>query len=88
METVVQVVRGDTLDAENKPCVFCDRVDQQEIFCVTAGKKYDGVLLRGFPVCWNHLSKLNALLSGEFDIDKIELESYRKSAGRAVRLRG
>ena len=88
METVVQVVRGDTLIAGNKPCIFCNKVDKQQIFCVTAGKKYDGILLRGFPVCYEHLDKINALLSGEFDIDKIELEKYRKQVGRTVRLRG
>ncbi len=88
METVVQVVRGDSLDVSNKPCIFCSRVESQEMFAITAGKKYDGVLLRGFPICSEHLHKLNALLSGEFDIDRIELESYRKSVGKAVRLRG
>lgn len=88
METVVQVVRGDSLDASSEPCIFCGRIDKQEIFAITSGKKYDGILLKSFPICSEHLHKLNAMLSGEFDIDLIELEEYRKSVGKAVRLRG
>lgn len=88
METVIQAVRGDSLDVQGKPCVFCGRTEGTELFAITAGKKYDGTLIRSFPVCTEHQEKLNALLSGEFDIDLIELEHYRKPAGRAVRLRG
>lgn len=88
MESIVQVVRGDPLDASGKECVFCGRVDQQEMFGLTAGKKYDGTMVRTFPICYNHQTKLNALLSGEFDIDIIELEKYRKPAGKSVRFRG
>lgn len=88
MEMIVQVVRGNSLDAAHEPCTFCGRIDQQSIFLVTAGKKYDGTMLRGFAICAEHLHKLNALLSGDFDIDKIELEKYKKSVGKAVRFRG
>lgn len=88
MESVVQVIRGDSLEAATRPCIFCGRVDEQEIFFVTSGKKYDGTLVRGFPICKEHQDKLDALLSGEFDIDKIELEKYRKTTGRVMRFRG
>lgn len=88
MESVVQVMRGDSLDVSNQPCIFCGRVESQQMFFLTAGKKYDGTLVKGFPVCAEHQHKLDALLSGEFDIDLIELEKFRKPAGRALRFRG
>jgi hypothetical protein len=88
METVIQVVRGDPLDTSNKHCIFCGRNNNTQIFSITVKLTYDGTLIKGFPICEEHLSKLNALLSGEFDIDKIELEAYRKAAGKAVRFRG
>lgn len=78
MESVVTVVRGDALDAENKPCIFCAKTEGTQLFAVSAGKKYDGTLLRCFPLCTEHFDKINALLSGEFDIDSILLEKYRK----------
>jgi hypothetical protein len=88
MESIVQVVRGDSLDASSEPCIFCGRIESQQMFFLTAGKKYDGVLAKGFPICAEHQHKLDALLSGEFDIDLIELEKFRKPAGRALRFRG
>jgi len=88
MEAVVQIVRGDNFNTDNKLCIFCEKTNQIEIFCITAGKKHDGILVKGFPVCKEHLDKINALLSGEFDIDKISLEAYRKTNERTVRLRG
>ena len=63
METVVTVVRGDSLDPANKPCIFCGKAVGSQLFGVTAGKKYDGTLLRTFSLCEEHLDKLNALLS-------------------------
>jgi hypothetical protein len=80
MESVVTVVRGDDLNSENKPCIFCAKNNSSHLFAVCSGKKYDGVLLKTFPLCSEHFDKLNALLSGEFDIDSILLEKYRKSS--------
>lgn len=87
MESIVNVVQGDSLDATNKPCVFCSRASSKQLFGVTIGTKYNGTLMRLFPMCEEHLDKINALLSGEFDIDMIVLEKYRKSSA-TLRLRG
>jgi hypothetical protein len=87
METVISAVRGDSLDPTNKPCIFCCKTTGHQLFGVTAGKKHDGVLLKTFSLCEEHLDKLNALLSGEFDIDLIQLEKYRKSSA-TLRFRG
>ena len=87
MESIVSVIRGDSLTTENRPCIFCGNVAGKELFGVTCGKKYDGVLLKTFALCEEHLEKLNALLSGEFDIDQILLEKYRKTTN-ALRFRG
>ena len=87
METIVTAVRGDSLDSVNKPCIFCGSNNSSQLFGVTAGKKYDGVLLKTFPLCEEHLDKVNALLSGEFDIDMIMLEKYRKPSA-TLRFRG
>lgn len=87
METIVKVVRGDSLEASNKPCIFCGKVSGYQIFGVTAGQKHDGTLMKIFSLCEEHLDKLNALLSGEFDIDMIAMEKYRKHSS-ALRFRG
>jgi len=86
METIIQKVRGDDLKA--KECTFCGSTDTCKPFGIITGERYDGMLLRHFGVCEEHLAKLNALLSGEFDIDKIDLERYRKTfIGKGIRLR-
>lgn len=87
MESVVTVVRGDTLEANNRPCIFCGNTHETQLFGVTAGRKHDGILLKTFPLCPEHLDKLNALLSGEFEIDNIMLEKYRKTS-KTLRFRG
>ena len=89
METIVTVVRGDSLDATGKPCIFCGSTNGHQLFGITKGKKYDGILLKTFSLCEEHLDKLNALLSGEFDIDMIVLEKYRKQTKtQTLRFRG
>lgn len=84
MESVVTLVRGDSLEAEGKPCIFCENPAGKNLLAVTSGKKYDGMLLRTFPVCEEHADKINALFSGEFDIDLIQLEKYRKQNPKAA----
>lgn len=85
-ETVIKALRGDEL--ESKECIFCRSSSNCTLFGISAGKRYDGVLLKHFGVCEEHLAKFNALLSGEFDIDRIDLEKYRKvHKGRGIRLR-
>ena len=88
METIVKVVRGESLDAVNKPCIFCGKTSGAQLFGVTAGVKYDGTLMKIFSLCEEHLDKLNALLSGEFDIDLIALDKYRKTLKTTLRFRG
>jgi hypothetical protein len=89
MESIVTVVRGESLDTTNKPCIFCGKTKNSKLLATTAGKKYDGTLLRTFVVCEEHFDKINALLSGEFDIDSISLEKYRKKIPQAtLRFRG
>jgi len=86
MECVLQVIRGNSLDHDGQICPFCG----EEAICMfglTYGKKYDGVVFKGFGVCLEHKDKLNALLSGEFDIDEIYLEKYRKTMSKKVRIR-
>ena len=87
MESVIQVVRGSKLEGTFE-CVFCGSTNNSKIFGIVGKKTFDGILFRGFPICKEHLEKLNALLSGEFDIDNILLEQYRKPIGKSMRLRG
>ena len=86
METIIHAIRGDTLNA--KECAFCGSTIDCIMFGIEAGKRHDGVLFKHLGVCKEHLNKLNSLLSGEFDIDKINLDQYRKShIGKGIRLR-
>lgn len=75
MECVAQVVRGNDLNTIGE-CAFCGK-ESVAVFCVTKGKKYDGTLLTGFHICKDHHDRLNSLISGEFDIDQIYLESQK-----------
>ena len=86
METIIEAKRGDKLKAIE--CAFCGETKNCKFFGVEAGERYDGTVLRHFGVCPEHLAKINALLSGEFDIDRIDLEKYRKvHIGKGIRLR-
>jgi transcription elongation factor Elf1 len=84
MECVVQVVRGQNLDEGD--CTFCGKLSIST-FCVTKGKKHDGTMISGFPICKEHHDKLNSLLSGEFDIDQIYLDRYKTSHTRKINVR-
>lgn len=85
-ETIIQKIRGNDLKATE--CAFCGSTSNCKMFGVEAGERYDGMLLKHFGICEEHLAKFNALLSGEFDIDKIDLERYRKvHVGKGIRLR-
>ena len=89
MESIVTVVRGDSLELTNKSCIFCNKTEDNKLLAVKIGSEWDGILLRTFPICTEHFDKINALLSGEFDIDKILLEKYRKEEPQAtLRFRG
>ena len=85
MECVVQVTRGQDLN-EPGECSFCGK-SSIAVFCVTKGKKYDGTILNGFRICKEHNDKLNSLLSGEFDIDQIHLDSYKLTHTRKINVR-
>ena len=84
-ETVIKVVKGDDLDP-NCTCQFCNK-SATNIFGVINSKRFDGYLFSGFPVCLEHLDKLNALLSGEYDIDDLYLEKYKLSGRQGINLR-
>lgn len=88
MEAIINHVEGDQL--EPKACVFCDKEKDISCFGVLPkeGIKWNGRLMTFFGVCEEHLDRINALLSGEYDIDTILLEKYRKPLGKNVRLRG
>jgi hypothetical protein len=51
-------------------------------------KRYDGIQMKLFGVCEKHFQQLNAMLSGEFDIDTIFLERYRAKARKTLKVRG
>jgi hypothetical protein len=87
MEFIAQVVRGDKIDPEEYQCSFCDK-KSVAIFGITKSKKHDGTLFSGFGVCKEHNNKLNALLSGEFDIDFIYLKRQEASHKKNFNLRG
>lgn len=83
MECVIQEWRGQEPTLNKRTCVFCTKTKSAtHLFGVTAGKKHDGPIFKFFGVCDEHRDKLNALLSGEFDIDTIFLEKYRKGISR------
>lgn len=85
-ESIIKLERGDAL--KQKECAFCNSTQNIKLFGIEAGDKYDGIVLKHFGVCPEHLGKINALLSGEFDIDKIDLERYRKAyVTKGLRLR-
>ena len=87
METIIKHIRGDKLEAVE--CSFCGQTENCVFFGVQNGERYDGIVLKHFGVCKEHLHKLNAILSGEFDIDRIDLERFRKvHIGKGIRLRG
>lgn len=86
METIITVAQGDSLTTKGKTCIFCDK-PATTLFGVLAGKRFDGEVLRSFPVCEAHLECLNSLLSGNYDIDKINLDSLRR-ASKSLRFRG
>lgn len=86
MESIVQVVQGDQLNIENKQCIFCNNA-AESIFAITKSKKHNGTLITCFPVCKDHRARLNALLSGEFDIDQIYLEQFRSNNIRKINVR-
>lgn len=86
MESVVQVVRGAKLNAANEYCTFCGK-PAFALFLITKEQKYDGTLINSFPICQEHLDKLNAILSGEFDIDEIFLAKWGDKPTKRVQLR-
>lgn len=90
MESIVQVVKGDQIDKPSDyTCEFCSKsTPASQLFGVTVVKKHSGVLLKLFGVCDDHLHRLNAMLSGEFDIDEIYLDRFRKGARKVLKVRG
>jgi len=82
MEAIIKHVRGDKLKTDS--CIFCSNTQNIKIFGVIVDEKHDGHLMRMFGVCPEHLDKLNALLSGEYDIDSILLDKYRKAKPRLI----
>jgi transcription elongation factor Elf1 len=86
MESVVQVVRGFPLNPTGNSCVFCGK-ESVAVFSTTKEKKFDGALLKCFPICNEHFDKLNALLSGEFNIDEIFLDKHSVKHSKKVQLR-
>lgn len=86
METIITTAQGDNLTTKGKTCTFCDQ-PAEALFGVIAGKKWNGEVLRSFPTCSVHLECLNSLLSGDYDIDKINLDSLRKPS-TSLRFRG
>lgn len=86
-ESIVKVVRGSQLkDPSKYGCEFCSE-DSEQIFGVTVKNTYQGTMIRHYAVCKRHLMKLNALLSGEFNIDEIYLEALRKKPRKAFKIR-
>lgn len=86
-ESLVEVKEGASLDPKLYNCVFCkDRAKQ--LFGATIKKKPRGDVIRHFGVCEKHLDKINALLSGEFDIDLILAESRKTKNSKVINLRG
>jgi len=82
MEAIINHIRGDKLKATE--CIFCDKHENIKIFGIIVEEKFDGHLFKMFGVCPEHLDKINALLSGEYDIDSILLEKYRKITTRSI----
>lgn len=89
MESIVKVVEGDSLDSPEKvTCAFCNNKSEQ-FFAITTRKIRTGILVKSFGACKEHLHKLNALLSGEFDIDEIFTERFRRTRKRrTIKIRG
>lgn len=85
MESVIVVVTGDPINPTGE-CQFCVK-KATNIFGVVTSKRWNGHLFKGFKVCEEHLDKLNALLSGEYDIDEMFLEKYKMTGERGINLR-
>jgi len=85
MESVITVVKGTELEIVGQ-CQFCTK-QATSLFGVITDKRWDGFLLKSFKICSEHLDKLNALLSGEYDIDDMFLEKYKMTGGKGINLR-
>lgn len=86
-ESLVEVKEGASLDPKNYTCVFCSNKADQ-LFGTTIQHKPRGDVIKHFGVCEKHLEKINALLSGEFDIDIILAESRKRKNSKVINLRG
>lgn len=86
MKTIIKEIRGDAFNVKNE-CVFCLNTGQY-IFGFITEKKADGLLFNNFNMCENHFNKLNTMLSGDFDIDKINTDQYKKKhSNSGIRMR-
>lgn len=84
MDAVVKVVRGQDLKATS--CSFCNKHDNVKVFAIVDRETYDGHQIRAWGICEEHFDKLNALLSGEFDIDNIKAKQY-SAPGNVINFR-
>lgn len=79
MESVINIVEGDPIDIlHTGSCIFCEN-QSTHVFFKSIGKKYNGLLVKGFWICDEHMDKLNIILSGKFDLDLIYLDKYNST---------
>jgi hypothetical protein len=88
MESIIKIKSGDKLTTLTS-CEFCGH-PSEDVLGVILADDYLGensYVLRSFGICENHKKKINALLSGEYDIDSIFTLEYKKGQ-KHLKLRG
>lgn len=87
MEAIVKIVYGCSVDQETtRNCVFCSG-PAKELFGISMGKKPDGLVMRFFPVCETHKAKINMIVSGDYDLDLINLPTPKATSSGKIRFR-
>lgn len=86
MDAVIEIVEGDKPE-DATTCAFCGKTTNVSQFGLILNKRYNGYVLKFMGICEDHLAKIEALLTGETDINKIYCEKTTKSTP-FLRLRG
>lgn len=87
-DTIIQRVDGKELESETHTCKFCEE-KATTLFGVInlKDKRYNGLVLKSFPICSKHMRALNSLLDGSKDIDGLVRNYDRIAKGGKFNLR-
>lgn len=69
MNAIINKIEGADLTADK--CEFCECTKDIKVFGIINEKVWNGYKFKAFGICAEHLKKLNSLLEGSNNIDKI-----------------